>query len=228
MRTIGILLTGLVLFALTACATESSSASTPTATTISATLSTTSPPTAAATQPPPDTAISTVAPTATFTPAGPRSNFGDGTWQVGKDITAGTYRTTGGEGCYWARVSDFSGSLQSIQANENARGPAVVSISSTDAGFTSRRCGTWELSDKVKPATTATQITDGTWRVGVDIAPGTYRTSTTERCYWARLSGFSGTLTEILANDNPRAQTIVTISPTDAGFISRGCGSWSM
>lgn len=67
---------------------------------------------------------------------------------------------------------------------------------------------------------------DGTYRVGVDVQPGTYQASGGgSLCYWARLSGFSGNLDDIIANSTD--QTIVTIEPTDAGFQSNGCGSWS-
>jgi hypothetical protein len=65
--------------------------------------------------------------------------IGDGQHAVGADIKAGTYTTTVPEdsfGCYWARVNDFEGELQSIIANGNldtgAKGRIVVK--SSDAG----------------------------------------------------------------------------------------------
>lgn len=68
---------------------------------------------------------------------------------------------------------------------------------------------------------------DGTYRVGIDIAPGTYRnTDSSQFCYWERLSGFSGELNDIIANGFSDARQIVTIAPTDAGFVSRRCGRW--
>ncbi len=72
-----------------------------------------------------------------------RSTFGDGTWRVGTDIEPGTYRTKGADGCYWERIAGFSGTLGDLIANDNARGPAVVKIFPSDAGFTSKGCGTW-------------------------------------------------------------------------------------
>ena len=72
-----------------------------------------------------------------------RMAFGDGIYRVGKDIKAGTYRTRGGNECYWARLSGFSGSLDEIKANENAVGPAIVTILRTDTGFETDRCGNW-------------------------------------------------------------------------------------
>ena len=68
-------------------------------------------------------------------------------------------------------------------------------------------------------------IGDGTHHVGDDIAPGTYRSDGEDACYWARLTGFSGELDDIRANGN-NAPEILTISPNDAGFETRGCGSW--
>jgi hypothetical protein len=68
----------------------------------------------------------------------------DGTYIVGTDILRGTWHSTGGDGCYWARLKGFSGQLGDIIANDNVpSGPTVVSVASSDAGFTVTRCGTW-------------------------------------------------------------------------------------
>ncbi|MDP2965235.1 MAG: hypothetical protein Q8N39_04245 [Pelolinea sp.] len=67
---------------------------------------------------------------------------------------------------------------------------------------------------------------DGTWRVGIDIEPGTYRIEGTGSCYWERLSGFTGALDDIIANDLPNGPSIVTILPSDIGFTSSRCGIW--
>lgn len=162
----------------------------------------------------------------TDTPAAARTEISDGMWRVGVDILAGTYRSAETGGCYWERLSGFSGDLGEIIANDNARGPAVVTIGASDLGFTSRRCGTWVLAETDKPATPSSEITDGTWRVGIDIVPGTYRSSGTEQCYWERVRAFTGELRDIIANDNPRGPAMVTISSGDAGFTSRRCGTW--
>lgn len=64
--------------------------------------------------------------------------------------------------------------------------------------------------------------------VGEDVQPGTYRTRTAAAfCYWERLSGFGGTLDDIIANGTGEGYFVVSIAPTDAGFSSDGCGSWS-
>ena len=41
---------------------------------------------------------------------------------------------------------------------------------------------------------------DGTYRVGVSIEPGTYSSPGSDLCYWARLSGLSGELNDIITN----------------------------
>lgn len=64
---------------------------------------------------------------------------GEGSWEVGTDVKAGTYTTTvpADERCYWARLKNFDGELGSIIANDNlaagARGRLVVKP--TDKGL---------------------------------------------------------------------------------------------
>jgi len=90
----------------------------------------------------PPSTTTTVPPTTTT--AGPRTTFGDGSYRVGVDIAPGTYRATGGVSgnCYWARLSNFTGE-DHIIANYLNPGPTTVTILASDAGFESRRCGTW-------------------------------------------------------------------------------------
>ena len=70
-----------------------------------------------------------------------------GMWIVGAQITAGTYRAENSrQGCYWQRVSNFTGGADAIIANSLATsdGPQLVTIASTDAGFSATaECGTW-------------------------------------------------------------------------------------
>ncbi len=68
-----------------------------------------------------------------------------GRWLVGQQVPAGEYETNAQSGCYWERLSGFSG-LVDVLANDIylAAGRQVVSISSSDAGFySSSDCGTW-------------------------------------------------------------------------------------
>ena len=149
-------------------------------------------------------------------------HFGDGIFRVGVGgITPGTYRTAGTASCYWARMAVFGGSA--ILANYSGAGPAVVTILPTDGGFKSTGCGTWVLNAAAVPTSSPG---DGTWRVGIDVKPGTYRSPGGEACQWARLSGFVGN-SQIVSHVGPGAN-VVTIEPTDLGFQSYKCGSWTV
>lgn len=76
-------------------------------------------------------------------PSGPGA-FGAGTWRVGVDIAAGTYRNTDSSGgCYWERLSGFSGETSDIITNDITFSPAIVTIEPTDVGFHSEDCGNW-------------------------------------------------------------------------------------
>lgn len=75
------------------------------------------------------------------------TSFADGSWRVGEDIDPGTYRAEGSDACYWERLSGFSGELGEIISNDFSSGPTTVTIAEDDAGFTSQRCGTWELQE---------------------------------------------------------------------------------
>jgi hypothetical protein len=68
----------------------------------------------------------------------------------------------------------------------------------------------------------------GVWVVGRDIPPGlSPNTDSSGGCYWARLSGFGGTIDEIITNNLSNDIQTVRISSTDAGFESSRCGSWT-
>lgn len=75
-------------------------------------------------------------------------------------------------------------------------------------------------------------ITDGTYEIGVDVAPGKYKTSGPAdtrywpMCYWARLKDTTGDHGTIIANDNIKGQTTVTIKDSDGAFETSGCAPW--
>ncbi|HEY7832295.1 MAG TPA: hypothetical protein VIG30_01905 [Ktedonobacterales bacterium] len=155
------------------------------------------------------------------------AHFGDGTFQVGKDIQPGTYRTrVGSPGCYYARLKGFGGTVDDIIANDNTDAPAVVLIAATDKGFQSQNCGTW-TQDLSQITASKTTFGDGIYIVGTDITPGTYKNSGDQGCYYARLSGFGGTVDDIVSNNNTDAVAIVTIAASDKGFQSARCGTWT-
>jgi hypothetical protein len=156
-------------------------------------------------------------------------SFGDGMFRVGADIPAGTYRAPNPSGgCYWERLSGFSGSFAEVIANNFTPNTDIVTISPTDIGFKSESCGAWTAN--LAPITSDLSAPFGSGKVivGVDAAPGTWRNSDSSGgCYWARLSGFGGTFGDIIANGYANSPQIVTIAPGDAGFESNGCGTWN-
>lgn len=155
------------------------------------------------------------------------ATFGPGTQIVGRDIAPGTYRAPGGDFCYWERLSGFNGTLGNIIANELSRGPQIVTISATDKGFDSTRCGTWTLDLSPVTSSPTAPFGDGFYFVGKDVAPGTWQSSGGEVCYWATLSAFSGEFRDLHANDLLSGSAIVTLRPEDTGFQSSGCGTWT-
>ncbi len=104
---------------------------------------------AATTKPPAAAAQTTAAPappattTAAVAPAGPATTIDDGTWTVGVDIAAGTYRpvVAAGDRCYWAVKK--GGSNGDIIKNDIGGGrPTVVLAAGQE--FETNRCGTWQ------------------------------------------------------------------------------------
>jgi hypothetical protein len=156
--------------------------------------------------------------------------FEPGTHLVGVDIAPGTYRNRVPASMgYWARLSGLGGTVDQIIANDNFDGFAVVTIAPTDVAFTSQRCGIWS-PDLSAVTSMQTAFDDGTFVVGVDMRPGRYRSRAAagDMGYWARLSGFGGTLDQIIANDNFEGTAIVDIMPGDGGFKSSRCGGWTL
>jgi hypothetical protein len=140
---------------------------------------------------------------------------------------AQTYRAAGGTDCSWARLSSLGGAANDVIADADPLGPVIVTIAPSDAAFESEGCGTWSPASTSGPE--ATSMGDGTWAVGTDIVAGTYQATSTGSCYWARLSSFSGVSDAIIADgDAAPGPFTVTISPSDEGFLSSGCGEWTL
>ena len=177
----------------------------------------------------------------------PGQPFGDGTYLVGPEVAPGRYRTSPvTESCSWLRWSGFTG--EAISDGDSgfgvdisyyggvSEGTAIVDIEAGDAGFTSIGCGEWttDLSPRVSPGEA---FGGGAFLVGSEIAPGRYRAASSEQCYWVRLSGFGGDPSPVLfalgvnvtvsTIDFGVGQNIVDIAPSDVGFSSTSCGTWS-
>lgn len=200
------------------------------ATTTSAPATTTTAPATTTTAAPTTTtttaaATTTVAPTTTSSL--PQPAFGSGTHLVGDDIQPAVYETgqvEGPFGCYWERLSGLSGELDDIIANGNVAGHDVVEIAADDAAF-GTDCDAWyDLTEREPLLTT---IPEGKWVLNSHIRAGTYEAPGGDSCYWERLSGLSGTLDDVIANDLPQGPAIVEISSSDVAFNSAGCGDWA-
>jgi len=68
---------------------------------------------------------------------------GSGTFLVGTDIKPGLYRAEASPGCYWERKADLNEGIDSIAANENVDGPAVIKVLPSDAAVEVSGCGTF-------------------------------------------------------------------------------------
>jgi hypothetical protein len=103
-----------------------------------------------------------------------------------------------------------------------------VTVEPGDAGFESSRCGTW--TNRLTPRTSSptADFAGGAFLVGSEVSAGTWRNSDSAAgCYWERLSGFRGTLPDIIINSFTSVIQTVTIDPSDEGFSSEGCGIWT-
>lgn len=71
-----------------------------------------------------------------------------GMLRVGVDIAPGTYKSTGNtdDSCYWERAKNADHSIDSIIANNNVTGTAVVTISASDVYFRTSGCQDWKKS----------------------------------------------------------------------------------
>ncbi|WP_031481401.1 hypothetical protein [Streptomyces bicolor] len=71
-----------------------------------------------------------------------------GMFRVGVDIAPGTYKSAGNtdDSCYWERSKDAEHGIDSIIANNNVTGTAVVTISASDAYFKTTGCQDWKKS----------------------------------------------------------------------------------
>jgi len=142
----------------------------------------------------------------------------------------GLWHTFGGTGCFFERLSDFSGEDHgTIASFASPGGPRYVEIKTSDAGFNSVNCVPWAAADgpfDKKIGAVEGEFTQGDYRVGIDIEAGDYTASHETGCHWQRLSGFGLEDSDILDEGTDLAE--VTIEETDEGFRTWGCGTWTL
>lgn len=91
-----------------------------------------------------------VNPSATTSAAALEGTIGAGTWEVGTEVKPGTYLATAAENCYWARLKNFDGDLDSIITNGNlaAAQRGRITIKKTDKGLELSGDCIWVLDRK--------------------------------------------------------------------------------
>ena len=160
----------------------------------------------------------------------PRTFSGNGSYRVPSQVPAGLYRSSApaNDMCYWERVSDFTGSLDSILANdlESDMSPVYAQVQPGDAGFNTDGCGTWTEARSNDPVRYLT-LDNGQYRVGYDMRPGRYQATGGADCYWETVSDFSGAGGSIIANDFGARGPIVDVPSGTAGFTTDSCGTWT-
>ena len=67
----------------------------------------------------------------TYTPP-PVDETSDGQYLVGREIKPGLWHTAGGDACYYERLRDLNGGIDSIITNDNITGPTTINVRSTD------------------------------------------------------------------------------------------------
>ena len=162
-------------------------------------------------------------------PEGSLSEMGPGTYMVGRDVTPGIYRgeagTEVGDSCYWARLSGVSGEISDVTANDIANGQFYVEVMDTDQ-YLKISCHIVPLDAWPIPDAPLSEMGPGTYLVGRDVTPGIYRgeagTEIGDSCYWARLSGVSGEISDVIANDIANGVFFVDVHSSDYAF-STGC-----
>lgn len=70
---------------------------------------------------------------------------GDGTWLVGREVKRATYRSAGGEWCFWERLSNLSGEDSGVMSHGFVKGPQIVAMGPDDVAFSSQGCGQWVM-----------------------------------------------------------------------------------
>ncbi|MFG2293692.1 hypothetical protein [Streptomyces sp. NPDC048603] len=160
---------------------------------------------------------------------------GNGTFEVGKDLKPGTYRTSGNSstsGCYWELAKDSSGETDSIIANDNVTGSSYLTVKASAKILKSNDCKDWEAVDPKATGSPKSEAKGdgGMFKVGLDLAPGTYKSAGpaegSDNCYWERTKDAEHGIDSIIANENPEGSAVVTISAKDAYFKTSGCADW--
>lgn len=82
-------------------------------------------------------------PPTTVEPAGLPTSMEDGTWEIGDDVPSGTYRSDGGNDCYWARLKHGDDSPAGVIQKNLGGGPQTITVHQKE-DLQTLGCGTWK------------------------------------------------------------------------------------
>ncbi|MEW4369981.1 hypothetical protein [Paenibacillus kandeliae] len=113
-------------------------------------------------------------------------------------------------------------------AQSSIREQITSNLEKTEVSLTPKQDKPSVVDEKVNTITKGITIdANGIFAVNNEVHPGLYRNAN-GNLYWARLSGFTGDVNEIIANRSADelGPTIVEIDETDEGFETNGTGTW--
>lgn len=153
--------------------------------------------------------------------------LGVGTYLVGEDLDPGIYVGLAGTdllgSCYWARLSNLTGS-DDILANDNAVGQFYLEVLPDDVALETG-CELLPIDKVPARGEILIEIPPGMYIIGRDIEAGTFvgiaGEDLLDSCYWARLSNLTGD-DDILANDNAVGLYYIEVLPDD-NALQTGC-----
>lgn len=130
-----------------------------------------------------------------------------GTYKVGSEIPAGQYYLEGSG--YFALMSDSSGSLEAIIANDNYSGNSIVDLAE---GQYFQLKGSSAYPIEYASIEERTEFSDGVYRVGIDMPAGEYKVdSKSGMGYIEVASDASHTLDSIIANEIVEGSTYQSV-----------------
>jgi len=151
--------------------------------------------------------------------------FGEGRLRVGTDVKPGRYVALRASDCTVVRFGP--GANPVVLGTAQLTAQALLDVLPTDGFVDTSGCGGFRPLGPLSAASMPT-VVDGAWLVGAQMVPGTWRSAGGAQCSWQRVSDFTWSTSSVVeSGDGSSGMVSVTLAPSDAGFASRGCGSWT-